>query len=101
MYAFAVAHDDGDLVVARDPVGVKPLYWARVGSATLFASEIRAFDEDHRPLVEEFPPGHRWTPTRGLRRFRELHVAGAELTDRAEAAGAAAATPSTSPYAAG
>lgn len=86
MYAFAVAHDDGDLVVARDPVGVKPLYWAHVGSATLFASEIRAFDGDHRHLVEEFPPGHRWTPRTGLRRFRELHVAGPELTDRAEAA---------------
>jgi asparagine synthase (glutamine-hydrolysing) len=86
MYAFAVADEDGDVVVARDPVGVKPLYWVRRGSTALFASEIRAFDEEDRPLVEEFPPGHRWTPTSGLRRFRELHVSGEELTDRAEAA---------------
>ncbi|MEJ7832502.1 MAG: asparagine synthase (glutamine-hydrolyzing) [Nocardioides sp.] len=85
MYAFAVAHADGDLVVARDPVGVKPLYWARIGTLTLFASEIRAFDAEHRPYVENFPPGHRWTPQGGLQRFRELHVDGAEITDRNQA----------------
>jgi len=64
---------------------VKPLYWARVGGATMFASEIRAFDVAHRGAVEEFPPGFRWAPAAGLRRFRELHVAGPELTSRGEA----------------
>ncbi|MGH3361352.1 MAG: asparagine synthase (glutamine-hydrolyzing) [Nocardioides sp.] len=85
MYAFAVAHPSGDVLVARDPVGVKPLYWARVGPATLFASELRAFDIEHRPSVEAFPPGFGWTPSRGLERFRELHVSGKEITDRREA----------------
>ncbi len=85
MYAFAVAHPDGDVVVARDPVGVKPLYWARVDGATIFASELRAFDAEHRPYVEGFPPGFRWTPENGLQRFRELHVEGAEITDRDQA----------------
>lgn len=85
MYAFAVAHPDGGLLVARDPVGVKPLYWAHIGGATLFASEICAFDPDHRHAVEEFPPGHRWTPRDGLTRFRDLHVTGTQLTDRAQA----------------
>lgn len=85
MFAFAVAHPDGDLVIARDPVGVKPLYWVRDGDRVLFASEIRAFDAEHRAHVEEFPPGFRWSPSRGLTRFRELHVSGEELTDRDEA----------------
>jgi asparagine synthase (glutamine-hydrolysing) len=85
MYAFAVAHEDGRLVVARDPVGVKPLYWARVDGATLFASELRAFDPEHRHLVEEFPPGHRWTSAGDLRPFRPLVVTGPELTDRGQA----------------
>jgi asparagine synthase (glutamine-hydrolysing) len=88
MYAFAVAHEDGELVVARDPVGVKPLYWARLDDRTLFASEIGAFDPEHRAAVEEFPPGHRWTPSAGLERFRALHVAGDVLTDRGEAVAA-------------
>ncbi len=85
MFAFAVADEHGRLVVARDPVGVKPLYWARIGEATLFASEIRAFDPEHRAFVETFPPGHRWTSDGELHPFRELHVAGPELTDRERA----------------
>jgi len=30
---------------------------------------MRAFDEDWRPGVEFFPPGHYWTPGEGLVRF--------------------------------
>ena len=83
MFAFVVAHADGGIWAVRDPLGVKPLYWAKVGSATVFASELGAFDADVRPFVEEFPPGHRWSPEAGLQRFRELHVAGEDIDDRA------------------
>jgi asparagine synthase (glutamine-hydrolysing) len=68
MFAF-VAAGGGRFVAARDPVGIKPLYWARRGGATLFASEMHAFDAHWRPFVEPFPPGCAWTPDRGLVRF--------------------------------
>jgi asparagine synthase (glutamine-hydrolysing) len=69
MYAFVMATEDGRFVAARDPVGIKPLYWARRGGSVRFASEMHAFDEDWRPLVEPFPPGCAWTPEDGLIRF--------------------------------
>jgi asparagine synthase (glutamine-hydrolysing) len=75
MYAVVAAAEDGRFVAARDPVGIKPLYWARppAGSghdgATRFASEMHAFDADWQPWVEPFPPGCAWTPERGLVRF--------------------------------
>ncbi len=69
MYAFLLAGEDGSFVAARDPVGIKPLYWARRNGTVRFASEMRAFDEDWQPLVESFPPGHYWTPEDGLVRF--------------------------------
>ncbi len=69
MYAFLVAGEDGSFVAARDPVGIKPLYWAKRDGLVLFASEMRAFDEEWQPAVESFPPGHYWTPEEGLVRF--------------------------------
>ena len=70
MYAFCTATGDGDVVLARDPLGVKPLYWARHEDRVLAASELGAFPPELRPLVEEFPPGHHWTPGQGLRAVR-------------------------------
>jgi asparagine synthase (glutamine-hydrolysing) len=72
MYAFVMATEDGRFVAARDPVGIKPLYWTppqATGGPIRFASEMHAFDPEWRPLVEPFPPGHAWTPEEGLVRF--------------------------------
>lgn len=69
MFAFIIAGDDGRFVAARDPVGMKPLYWARRDDQVLFASEMKAYDEEWLPAVEFFPPGHYWTPETGLMRF--------------------------------
>lgn len=55
MFAIAIADEDG-LFLARDPIGVKPLYIGRRGASLLFASELKALDglaEQVRPL----PPG--------------------------------------------
>lgn len=65
-FALVVATADGQFVAARDSLGVAPLYWARRGDTVVFASELKAFDEDWRPAVEPFPPGHLWTPNGGL-----------------------------------
>jgi asparagine synthase (glutamine-hydrolysing) len=58
MFAFAMI-EDGRLIAARDPIGIKPLYMGRRGTDRLFASEIKALagivDE-----IEEFPAGHYW-----------------------------------------
>ncbi|HEX2742419.1 MAG TPA: asparagine synthase-related protein, partial [Rubrobacter sp.] len=69
MYAFLIAGEDGTFIAARDPVGIKPLYWARRDGLVHFASERSAFDEDWQPDVASFPPGHYWTPEGGLVRF--------------------------------
>lgn len=69
MYAVVVATRDGGFLAARDPVGIKPLYWAERDGAVTFASELKAFEPRMRPAVRAFPPGHAWTPRGGLRQF--------------------------------
>jgi len=69
MFAIAMATSDGGGLVARDAMGIKPLYWVRDEHATLFASELRAFDPEDRPRAESFPPGCLWMPGTGLVRY--------------------------------
>ncbi len=85
MFAFCVAADDGSFVAARDPLGIKPLYWAPSDGYVAFASELVAFDVAARPRVEEFPPGHWWSPETGLVRYAHAPASTPELTDRDEA----------------
>jgi asparagine synthase (glutamine-hydrolysing) len=69
MFAFLIARKDGTFLAARDPVGIKPLYWARQNGHVRFASEMSAFDKKWQPHVASFPPGHYWTPEGGLVEF--------------------------------
>lgn len=66
MFAVAVATADGQLVAARDPLGIKPLYLAQHGGTVLLASELKAFSAEWLPYVEAFPPGHWWTYEAGF-----------------------------------
>lgn len=62
MFAFAIYDTrSGEVVLARDRYGKKPLYYSRVGDVVLFASEIKALMTgqrnpriDQRALVEWF-----------------------------------------------
>jgi asparagine synthase (glutamine-hydrolysing) len=43
MFAFALWDEESDtLLLARDPFGIKPMYWTVVGDMLYFASEIKA-----------------------------------------------------------
>lgn len=72
MYAFVTAGTRQPFLAARDPVGIKPLYWAKTGDTVLFASEMKAFEPAHRRWVEPFPPGAYWTPSTGLVPFAQV-----------------------------
>lgn len=58
MFAFAIQDDRrGDLFLARDRLGKKPLFWATFGDALHFASEIKALRESPAWLGDIDPDG--------------------------------------------
>ncbi len=84
MWAFVFAAEDGRFVAARDPVGIKPLYWTPDGPAVRFASEMHAFEPEWQPWVRPFPPGCAWTPEDGLTRFASAIPDLSEIADPPE-----------------
>jgi asparagine synthase (glutamine-hydrolysing) len=90
MFAFVLYDEAADRwMIARDPIGIMPLYYGHDQHGQLFiASEMKAL-MDVCNQVHEFPPGHYWTsgqsePQRWYRRDWEHYenVAHA-VTDRA------------------
>jgi asparagine synthase (glutamine-hydrolysing) len=63
-YAFAIVErHTGRTYLARDPLGVKPLYWSRLDGRLHVASEVKALVPVGSP-VTEVPPGHHgWAET--------------------------------------
>ena len=89
MYAFCLYDEDKDFwMMARDPIGIIPLYYGHDQHGQLFvSSEMKAL-VDVCNQVHEFPPGHYWSsgqdaPVRWYRRDWEdfKNVENAE-TDR-------------------
>ncbi len=70
MYAFAIA-DGKNLFVARDPIGIKPLYYAEGDDGFYFASELKPLSK-LPGKVREFPPGTYYHTEQGFNTFYEV-----------------------------
>lgn len=71
MFAFVISGSNGEIYAARDPLGIKPLYYGYNNGNMLFASEIKALSgvaED----VREFPPGTYFHSKTGFSRYFDL-----------------------------
>lgn len=69
-YAFAIIDEDKKkFMVARDPIGIKPLYYGTDKNGTMwFASEMKSLC-DACVDINVFPPGHYYTPETGFVKF--------------------------------
>lgn len=70
MFAFAIADGD-DLFLARDAIGIKPLYVGSRSDGYVFASELKAL-VGVAERVEEFPAGSWYHTQHGYRQFYEV-----------------------------
>lgn len=71
MFAFVIYHQ-GEYFMARDPLGVKPLYCGSRDGVIYFSSEIKTLNGLVYD-VQEFPAGHWRYSVKGLQRYYSIH----------------------------
>jgi asparagine synthase (glutamine-hydrolysing) len=69
MFALAIIQEDS-LFLARDPLGIKPLYYAVHEGQLYFASEIKGLAWLTQE-INEFPPGCWWDPENGFQKYNQ------------------------------
>jgi len=85
MFSFAV-FDDDNFMLARDPIGVKPLYYGYHRDNLYFSSELGAMSLAGVNEVHEFPAGHYYTPEDGfVEYYRVPEIRDSMITDCEEA----------------
>ncbi len=71
MFAFAI-FDGDNFMLARDPIGIKPLYYGYVDDKLYFSSELGAMTLAGVSEVHEFPAGQYYTPGKGFVQYYEV-----------------------------
>ncbi len=80
MFAFAI-FDNDDYMLARDPIGIKPLYYGYLDDRLYFSSELGAMSLAGVEHVHEFPCGHYYTPATGFVRYYQVPEAAHDPLD--------------------
>jgi asparagine synthase (glutamine-hydrolysing) len=88
MFAFVLATKER-IIAARDPLGIKPLYLARIGDGFAFASELKAFDGMPVDVVEAIPPGTLYDTRDGWRQWYRTPHGAAEAEEGFDVSGTA------------
>jgi len=84
-YVCAVIEDD-EVILARDQVGSRPLFYGTEDGVLYFATEMKALIEYIRFDIAELPPGHIYSTKDGLKPFAPYVADIPELGDIKETA---------------
>lgn len=78
MFAFVLATPER-IIAARDPLGIKPLFMARIGDGLAFVSELKALDGLGLDNVEAIDPGAMFDSVDGFREWFRMPQGAADL----------------------
>lgn len=70
MFGFVIGNGQ-EFIAARDPIGIKPLYYGTKGDLKFFSSEIKALVQ-YTDEIQEFPQGHYYQSGAGFVPYYQL-----------------------------
>jgi asparagine synthase (glutamine-hydrolysing) len=82
MFAFAIVQGD-ELFMARDPLGIKPLYFGTGDDTFYFASEIKALALLTNE-IQEFPAGYYYHSKNGMHPYYKVKPEPLQIQDEAQ-----------------
>lgn len=85
-FSCAVVEKDEEVILARDHVGARPLFFGSNNSTFYFGTEMKALRDHVQFNIQELPPGHIFSSKRGLRPFEGFSPEVPEPADLQDAA---------------
>jgi asparagine synthase (glutamine-hydrolysing) len=71
-FSCAIVEKDDEVILARDHVGARPLFYGSSDSTFFFSTEMKGL-KDHVPFdIQELPPGHLYSSKKGLTPFESF-----------------------------
>ncbi len=68
-FTCAIVEKDDEVILARDHVGARPVFYGTDNSTFYFGSEMKALKDHVQFNIQELPPGHIYSSKKGLRPF--------------------------------
>jgi asparagine synthase (glutamine-hydrolysing) len=68
-FSCAVVEKDNEVILARDHVGARPLFFGSDDSVFYFSTEMKGLADHVKFNIQELPPGHTYSTKKGLQPF--------------------------------
>jgi len=85
-YSCAIVEQDDELILARDPVGSRPIFFGSDNGIFYFSTEMKGLVDYVKFNLQELPPGHVYSTKKGMRTFTPFAPELPEFEDIKEAA---------------
>ncbi|MCP4682166.1 MAG: hypothetical protein GY864_07520 [Desulfobacterales bacterium] len=69
-FVCAVVEKDGEVILARDPVGARPLFFGQDNNAFYFCSEMKGLADHVQFDIQELAPGQIYSTKKGMKEFK-------------------------------
>lgn len=86
-FSCAIVEKDDEVILARDHVGSRPLFYGSNNNIFYFSTEMKGLKDHVQFGIQELPPGHIYSSKKGLSTFEAFDPNVPEPSDLKEAAG--------------